>query len=345
MTLVLALPTSRFTVQLSDRRLTRTKADSSGTLNYVLDTDDANKAGALQCADARVAYAFAGLAGTGSGFKTSDWLRVALLKAAAPDFLIRPLIHRLADLATREFSTNPRILKLPKSERRLSIMFTGHAMPVSRRPVTQGWTITNFQRRFDTGRPDGGDDAEAWDAFRVWYWHEEIPQSERFGWVLRLGQWQGVSKDQYSRLERLVGEVRPPHAIVGCALKIMHAASDAAVTQQTVGKQITVIIIPSDPSESPWCGAESNVPTNDVFMPDMLVATNARDCVWMRPRVTHVPTGTWRFAKVPRVHCKAPVLAKVGRHTDAVIAVSVMTSRVLIRRAGRRSASRSAKAR
>jgi hypothetical protein len=312
MTLVLALPTSRFTVQLSDRRLTRATADSSGNLNYVLDTDDGNKAGALQCRDARVAYAFTGLAGTGLGFKTSDWLRVTLLKAAEPDFLIHPLVHRLAERATREFSANPRILALPKSHRRLSIIFTGHAMPVSRRPVTQGWTITNFQRRFDTGPPDGVDDAEAWDAFRVWSWHEAVPQSERFGWVLRLGQWQGVSKDQYSRLERLLGEDRPPHAILGCALKIMHAASDAAVTHQTVGKQISVIIIPSHPSESPWCGAESNVPTNDVFMPDMLVATSAKDCIWMHPRVTHVPTGKERFASVPRVHRKAPCPCESG---------------------------------
>jgi hypothetical protein len=208
MTLVLALPTSRFTVQLSDRRLTRPKAGSPGT--YVLDTDDGNKAGALQCRDARVAYAFAGLADTGSGFKTSDWLRVALLEAAGPDFLIHRLVHRLAEIATREFSANPQILAVPKSQRKLSVILTGHAMPVSRRPVAQGWTITNYQRRFDTGPSDGVDDAEAWDAFRVWRWHEAIPQSERFGWVLRLGQWQGVSEDQYSRLERLLGEGRPP---------------------------------------------------------------------------------------------------------------------------------------
>ena len=273
----------------------------------MLDTDDGNKAGALQCRDARVAYAFTGLADTGSGFKTSDWLRVALLEAAGPDFLIHRLVHRLAEIATREFSANPKILALPKSKRKLSIMFTGHTMPVSGRPFSQGWMITNYQRRFDTGPPDGVDDAEAWDAFGVWRWDETIPQSERFGWVFRLGQWRGVSQDQYSRLERLLGEDRPPHAIVGCALKIMHAASDAAVTQQTVGKHISVIIISSDPSESPWCwcGAESNVPTNDVFMPDMLVATSTKDCIWIRPRVTHVPTGRERFALVQRVHRKA----------------------------------------
>jgi hypothetical protein len=184
-------------------------------------------------------------------------------------------------------------------------MFTGHVMPVSGRPVSQGWTITNYQRRFDTDPPDGDDDAEAWDAFGVWHWDEAIPQSERFGWVFRLGQWRGVSKDQYTRLERLLGEDRPPHAILGCALKIMHAASDAAVTRQTVGKQISAIIIPSDPSESPYCRAESNVPTNDVFMPDMLVATSAKNCIWMRLGVTHVPTGKERFALVPRVHRKA----------------------------------------
>jgi len=113
MTLVLAIATSRFTVQLSDWRLV--KRDSSGTQDYVLDTDDANKAGALQCRDARVAYAFSGLVGgPGLGFKTSDWLRVALLKAAEPDFLIHPLVQRLADMATREFSKNRQIQALPK---------------------------------------------------------------------------------------------------------------------------------------------------------------------------------------------------------------------------------------
>ena len=308
MTLVLALPTSRFTVQLSDRRLTR--ADNSG--NYVLDTDDANKAGALQCRDARVAYAFSGLADTGSGFKTREWLRVAILRAADPDFLIQPLVRRLAEIATREFSANSLIQRLPKKDRRLSIMFTGHTMPVSGRPFCQGWKITNFQRRFDTGPRDAVDDAEAWDAFGVWRWDETIPQTERWGWAVRLGQWHGVSKDQYSRLERFVGEDRPPHAILGYALRIMHAASDAAVTGQTVGKQISVIIVPSDFSESIWYGTESNVPTNDVFVPDMVVATSARDCIWMHPSVTHVPTGKVLYATVPRVRYKKSCPCKSG---------------------------------
>lgn len=303
MTLVLALPTSRFTVQLSDRRLTI--AGSS--------PDDANKAGALQCKDARVAYAFAGLADTRSGFKTSEWLRAAILRAANPDFLIEPLVHRLADIATREFSANLLITRLSKKDRRLSIMFTGHTMPASGRPFCQGWVITNHQRRFDAGPHDRVDDAEAWDAFRVWRWDEKTtPQSERFSWVVRLGQWQGVSKDQYSRLERFVGEDRPPHAILGYALRIMHAASDAAVTRQTVGKRISVIIVPSDFSESISYGTESDEPTNDVFVPDMVVATSPRECFWMNPGITFVPKGKVRFSTVPRVRYKQSCPCKSG---------------------------------
>ena len=83
--------------------------------------EEANKAGALQCGDARVAYSFTGLATQGN-FDTRRWLLSAILEAAPPEFQIEFIVKRLCEMATREFRQNEDLIRiLPKRNRRLSL--------------------------------------------------------------------------------------------------------------------------------------------------------------------------------------------------------------------------------
>src|SRR2546430_17145808 len=95
----------QYTIQLSDRRLTTFPAAGSAGGAARVVSNDANKAGALVCGDARLAYSFTGLAKAGA-FDTRSWLRAAMLEAAPPEFQIEYMVERLRQIATRQFREN-----------------------------------------------------------------------------------------------------------------------------------------------------------------------------------------------------------------------------------------------
>jgi hypothetical protein len=155
-TLVLSLADPQFTIQLSDRRLTT--FPTGGVARVV--SNEANKAGALICGDARLAYSFTGLAKAGA-FDTRQWLRGAILEAAPPEFQIEYVVERLRQIATRQFRKNQDVARLPPWDRRLSVMLAGY-WNTTLGCIPAGWIITNFQQNFDLGagspdRPDPWD--------------------------------------------------------------------------------------------------------------------------------------------------------------------------------------------
>src|SRR5207245_9786942 len=119
-TLVLSLADPQFTIQLSDRRLTKFPAGAGGGAS-----DETNKAGALVCGDARLAYSFTGLAQAGA-FDARRWLRGAILEAAPPEFQIEGIVERLRQIATRKFREDQDLTKLQRYRRRLSVMLAGY---------------------------------------------------------------------------------------------------------------------------------------------------------------------------------------------------------------------------
>jgi len=197
MTLILSLANQYVTLQLSDRRLTRPAAQS-----HSLITEDANKAGVICCADARMAYAFTGLAFTGTPggrtFDTRTWLMTALLESTSKDCMIETLTKQFKEIASREFSTNKHLLAIPRRNRILSVMFSGF-WNTTAGCIPAGWIITNFQQNFDLG---GGapDSHEPWDNFKCWRWHQSVPPTDEYSHVERLGQWTGVSIEALAHL-------------------------------------------------------------------------------------------------------------------------------------------------
>jgi hypothetical protein len=302
-TLALSLANPRFTIQMSDRRLTAI----SGSGDVL--TEEANKAGALVCGDAHLAYSFTGLAFSGSAtqrtFDTRRWLLGAILEAAKPEFQIEFIAERFCKIATQEFRLNQDILHLPKRNRKLSLMLTGY-WDTNAGCLPAGWIITNFQQNFDigTGAPDLVD---PWDEFRCWRWHQTVPPTGRFVHIERLGVWRGVTNFEMAWLENLMRDDRPVDAIIGSALKVMYRASDADVTSGTVGKQINIVVVPQKGSEKIRFAYESNVVTKDVFVPDMLIATGPEMCKWMTLHIEGRATSASSCpVSVPRVHRKRP---------------------------------------
>src|SRR5207247_1896978 len=170
---------------------------------------------------------------------------------------IEAITNCFVAIATREFATNPVIRALPKSSRRLSVMLSGF-WNTTAGCIPAGWIITNYQRNFDlgAGAPDSRD---PWSEFKCWRWHESVPSSSTYAHVERLGQWNGVRAEAFQRLKTLLWKGLPPHALLGSALKVMHAASDSEKTIGTVGKQISIVIVPMNISEPIQFCAESSV--------------------------------------------------------------------------------------
>lgn len=83
-----------------------------------------------------------------------------------------------------------------------------------------------------------------------------------------------------TRLKDLLRDNRPVDGIIGSALKVMRRASDAEATAGTIGKQISVVVVPREISEDIRFSYESDVITYDVFLPDILVATSPDMCKW-----------------------------------------------------------------
>jgi SEC-C motif-containing protein len=309
-TLVLSLADPQFTIQLSDRRLTT--FPTGGVARVV--SNEANKAGALICGDARLAYSFTGLAKAGA-FDTRQWLRGAILEAAPPEFQIEYVVERLRQIATRQFRKNQDVARLPPWDRRLSVMLAGY-WNTTLGCIPAGWIITNFQQNFDlgAGSPDRPD---PWDDFQCWRWHQSVPvQLSGFSHIERLGAWRGVSTYDMARMEDLLRrQDRPVDAVIGMALDVMLRASDADAAAGSVGKQVSVVVVPRNVSEEIRFSYESNVVTADVPVPDILLARSRAESKWIGLSITGgaASPGAPAPVIVPRVHRKAPCPCKSGQ--------------------------------
>jgi hypothetical protein len=121
MTLLLAAANAANAYLLSDRRLV--ERDSLGRTRII---DDAQtKAGFLDASDGRLLYAFTGLARC-PGFRTARWLLDTVVKVGESESNIQGLVEGLNRVATRDFRELPALRQLDKSQKRLSIIFSGY---------------------------------------------------------------------------------------------------------------------------------------------------------------------------------------------------------------------------
>lgn len=225
MTLLMTLRGNDHTIMLSDRRLSS---------NAKLVGDEFNKATIVTYEDAALACAFTGLAKY-NGFSTDDWLLEALAKTAEPDFLSVPSLQRLRHHLAGEFQYNPELGNLAFKDKRLAILFSGfHYEKAQAFPVSA--ILTNFK-----GFAGHNDLPFIPDDFVL---REVITaQRARVGFA---GAWPAITTLEIQQLNQMLDANKPPKAVIEKAISIMHSAADRSAAANTIGGQISSIIIWAD---------------------------------------------------------------------------------------------------
>ena len=301
MTLLLACANRGNAYLFADRRL---------TANGIVYDEEFDKSGTVVFRDSRFAFGMTGIA-RAMGLNAHDWLIRAIGEALEPDNSGEHTLHRLRDLATKDFAIRPEFARLGAADKRFAVMFAGYVY-AAEMPFAVAVIISNYldmvlhptrQAIWPVAQPE----------FKLMFRREKLPPSPRMGAVLeRIGSGR-VDPKHLDGLTRLLKEQRPPQSIVGKATEVMLEAADRPASRGTVGKQITWIQIPADPTVDAQHGYYSNVPTGVVYAPSAIIANVPvghvmfKDMALMPLDRDHPPM------KVPKVGRNAPCPCKSGK--------------------------------
>ncbi len=259
MTLIVSLGNRDQVIQISERRLT-----SKGKIV----AEEANKAGVLSCANARVLYGFSGVARIG-GFLTSHWLLRVLHDCGPADFTIGGMLNRLMERASDDFARIPELRRLSSQQKRLTVMFSGYGY-FEDYPVLINSLLSNFQD-FEAGR----DEPEAWDHFRIASFNEGSPRSETPTLIQRIGAWQAMEHEDVAVLRSMLEERKPADAIVGKGVHVLREMAGRSAADRTIGRQVSSVTLLPDRSRMPTVGYHSESLRTEYSMPDLVVQMHA----------------------------------------------------------------------
>ncbi len=255
MTLIIAMANSENAIIASDRRLVG--------INGLLD-DESNKAGFLVCRDARLGFAFSGLAEC-AAFKTNFWLPETLARSAEPDGLMVPIIERFRRFANKKFAG----LKGPSPcQKRLSVIFAGYHYG-SEVPRPCVWRVSNYER----GEGESGFElSEAQNEFEAFCWADARSPGDPYTIVRACGFPSGIPDRSLADLISLVKARRPAVGLVGKSVAMIREAAAAPASKGAVGMQCSTIVIPSDPNKGAEAHYHSEHPTPDSYVPAYVLA-------------------------------------------------------------------------
>lgn len=258
MTLIVAAGNEDQFVQVSDRRLSN---------NGHISDDESNKAIVFNCANARLAVGYTGIAEFGT-FKTKDWLLEGLNKCALPDYTAENSLKRFTEKASLDFGRLPELKNLNPIHKKLSIMFTGylyhHSPPLGALAV-----VSNFQDMDKNAVYN-----QAQHEFKVFFREEKRPTNGKISLFFHVGIMPPIPEDQRKLVVELVKERKPARAIENKLVEIIRILADHPLSYNTIGKQLTSIILPRDREK----GAKSNYYSETVkyesFLPDQVYAVS-----------------------------------------------------------------------
>ena len=288
MTLILALANRDYSVQVSDRRLT--------SLGAVVD-EETCKGGALETGDARLAFGFTGIARV-LGFEIRRWIMSTLLECGPPDHIAQFVLERFRSRASQDFVNLPQLGRLRPEDKRITIIFSGFLYSESPPRVVYAM-LSNFQD-FNTGE----DSPSAWPEFRSFYARERRPWTGEITSVQRIGQHMVAPGEVLEPLRALLERRLPMKAVVGKAIRLLVRLADTSGARGTIGKQITWISIPSDPSKAVETGYYATLPSRAIWIAGMV--TTVTGFVWDDAMVRLEDQEDQEPIVVPRVRKNAP---------------------------------------
>jgi SEC-C motif len=298
MTLIIGLQTRDQTVLLSDRRVTSDWQDDD-------DDDESNKAAVFSCKNARVAVAFTGLLQQKGGFKTSRCLSEALMELAPPDYLIEPTIVRLRERATRALQE---VRVTNQADKRLSILLAGYTYDETP-PRCYYWFVSNFEDGESLSRADPSEE------FMIRSWSDARPSDQGFS-SLFTGGTDVVPDQDIESLRALLREGKPPQALIGKTEEVMRAAADLPAPRGAIGKQITSIVLPREPTADTTGQYHSEKATSTVYFPSYITARGDEGGCYViqDPSVEYVAdSGPSSILAVPKVGRNEPCPCQSGK--------------------------------
>ena len=254
MTLIVTAGNNEQFIQVSDRRL---------TVNGVVQDDESNKAIVLNSADARLAIGFTGLAKAAS-FETREWLLSTINECGPPDYFVQAVLERVKEKATQAFQNIPVLKSLPKSKKRLTVMFSGYLYHHD--PPLGGFAIlTNFQN-IDTGIIS----TDAWNNFECFFREERRPNNGKIALFYAIGIVPPIDARVTSELAFLLKNRKPAKAIIGKLINVFQKLAELPDSHGLIGGQLTSITLPRDRNMAAESGYHSSIVKYETYMPDQI---------------------------------------------------------------------------
>lgn len=257
MTLIVAAISADYAIQVSDRRLS-----VDGKAQEV----EATKATIFSCLNARFSVGYTGLARYGR-FETAVWLRKVLRECAAPDYLAQPMTARLLKRATHDFRTLSELRDCPRRDKRLTLMFTGF-VSVRNQSRAATFFLTNYQ-----DYESGLDDVEAWNDFRCLYENAvDVDGVDPPTVIQRIGVHTAFPQAQAEEIRPLLAARKPPAAVVGKLIELMHLAADQPSSGATVGKNLISVVLPANYALAASSNYHPNAASTVSHLADIVIA-------------------------------------------------------------------------
>jgi SEC-C motif-containing protein len=249
-TLILTFGTPDYVLILADRRLSASGKPVD---------DEAGKAAILTCANGRFGYAFSGLAGA-QGFQTYEWMIGTLADIGRSEFGATAVVRGLKDKLDQKFSSK-QMLQLSRASRRLSIVFTGYIYERAAHPILAWAVLSNFRHP-----KTGVESALAEPTFHAGF-GQANPSNPVRSIHLRLGAWPPVAPKDWQALISLARARKPVEAVIGKGVEMFRELAKRPSSGNTVGHQITSVIISPDPSKNPEAGYHTATNATTVYFP------------------------------------------------------------------------------
>jgi SEC-C motif len=245
MTLILAVSTADYIVQVSDRRLTRGSR---------VNTDEANKAATVSMSNRRYVLGFAGLASVGD-FSTSDWLvdqcyEFAKSSLSTPSLKLDRFAETIKEQIQDIYNSEP-VRSVARKDDAMYILITGFAESgqpeyaiVANRSAFN-CLGTDFRRR----------------EFRSFSGTFPSP-------LLLIGQPTAVAATDTNDLLALAQQNKPQSALIGKAEETIRSAAGRS---NAIGKQLSSVVLPREFNQAISTKYHSLQATKVVHSPDQTI--------------------------------------------------------------------------
>ena len=260
MTLLFAAGNTEQFIQVSDRL----------PLDGASRDDESSKAIVLDCANARLAVGFTGLARCGQ-FETRTWLLSTLNKCGPPEYAAANILARFRDRATKDFNTLPELKNLSPDKKRITIMFSGYLYN-HEPPLGALAFVTNFQNT-----NDGVESRGAWNHFKCFFRKEARPNSGEIALLSWVGTLPPFKAGDSTTLRELIKYRKPPEAIVQKLVRIFEYLGDHTKAGKGIGKQLSSIVLPRDRNLAAVSGYYSSKAKPESYIPDLISVRNGEE--------------------------------------------------------------------